>query len=138
MFEKYYKRIQFLMHNPLWGSYLMWAYKKGFEDLKKDGLHPNFSSKSFTALLCGTAGSTTSKTFAKYVFSKNPEAKLIILDLGEGQINDSKEVLTKMFPGKNVIYLCEDALKTSLSKKSVDYIETDGIFEFFSYSDISK
>src|SRR3989338_9463761 len=125
MFERYYKRIRFLMHNPLWGFYLGWAYKKGFEDLKKEGFKPDFSSKKFTALLCGTAGSTTSKTFAKYIFSKNPKAKLIILDLGEDQIRDSEKVLTKIFPGKDITYLCEDALKTSIPKKSIDYIETD-------------
>ncbi len=126
------------MHNPIWAFYLKKAYESNIPDLKKSNFNPIISSQNFTALLCGTAGSTTSKTFARYIFSRNPKTKLIILDKGDEQIEDSKKTLNSLFPSKNIIYLCEDALKTSLPRESIDYIETDGLFEFFSYKDLGK
>lgn len=132
MSQNYYLRFQIISHNPLWRTYLRWAYQKCIDDIKNKGYKVDFLRRDFTALLCGTSGEITSLEFVNFVFSKNPEAKIIILDISSIQLEKSKNILSKKFPKAKIKYIQSDANDTSIKNQSVDYIETDGLLEYFS------
>jgi len=134
--EKYYSRFKIVSHNLFWKIYLRWAYKKCIEDLKKVSHDFNFSKKDFTALLCGTSGDVTSQEFVKFVFSKNPNAEVRILDVSLTQLEKSKEVLSEKFLNAKIRYILSDAKATQIEDNSIDYLETDGLLEYFSKEDI--
>ncbi|MCA9372216.1 class I SAM-dependent methyltransferase [Candidatus Woesebacteria bacterium] len=87
-------------------------------------------------MLCGTSGERTSSIFVDFVLSKNNQAKIIILDISEMQLTESKKLLTKLFPKADIEYIKADAKKTSLISESIDFIETDGFFEYFNSKDL--
>ena len=136
MKTSYYKRMQFFTSNPLWRRYLSWAYQCCVDDLKKIGYQPDFTKDNFTALLSGTSGETTSMQFAKFVFDKNPNAKIIILDIVPEQLERSRAVLSINYPDKNIEHILSDAKQTPLESDSIDYIETDGFLEYFLGEDL--
>jgi len=106
------------------------------DDLKKIGYQPDFTKDNFTALLSGTSGETTSMQFAKFVFDKNPNAKIIILDIVPEQLERSRAVLSINYPDKNIEHILSDAKQTPLESDSIDYIETDGFLEYFLGEDL--
>lgn len=131
MAKSYYKRMQIITSNPIWKKYLSWAYQKCIDDFRKISFQPDFSTDNFTALLCGTSGEVTSEQFLKFIFNKNPEAKIIILDISSEQLEKSKIKLSQKYPHKDIVHLLSDAKHTQLNNESVDYIETDGFLEYF-------
>lgn len=88
-------------------------------------------------MLCGTSGARTATNFVQFVLSKNPHAKIIILDISETPIEQSKNALTLKFPEANIHYIRSDAKNSNLPARSVDYIESDAFFEFFNASDLT-
>ena len=137
MHSKYYTRFKIISYNPFWKIYLRWAYQKCIDDFQKINYKANFFKKGFTALLCGTSGEVTSTEFVSFVLSKNPKARIIILDIAPKQLERSRIVLSKKFPNAKIKYIQADAKNIPLKDESIDYIETDGILEYFSKGDMN-
>jgi len=136
MTKSYYQRMRFFTANPFWKMYLSWAYQQCTDDLQRISYRPNFLSDNFTALLCGTSGEITSLQFARFVFEKNPKARIIVLDFAQEQLKKSEDILSMKYPDKNINYVLSDAKRTPFEDKSIDYIETDGFLEYFYANDL--
>lgn len=137
-FQDWQKKFDLVTNNGVWRFYLRWVYKKCIQDLSDWGSPVKFNKVDFTALLCGTAGAATSKEFIDFILSHNPQAKIIILDLGENQIKDSKRMVKNHYPSSNIECIQADARSIPLKSSSIDLIETDGVFEFMSGNDVKK
>ena len=86
----------------------------------------------FTTLLCGTSGEITTDEFIKSVYSVNPKAKIIIIDLGKEQIDSVIKLINRSYTSKNIIIKQADALNLDfIPTSTIDWIETDGFFCFF-------
>jgi len=135
-FQVWQTRFQKVTDNNLWTAYLRWAYQKCVSDFADWSSPVNFMVPGFTAMLCGTAGATTSREFVAYVLGQNPQAKIIILDIGAKQIEDSQSMVRAHFPNADITCLQADARLMPVPDNSVDLIETDGVFEFMSGPDV--
>lgn len=129
----YYRSFRIVIGTPLWRIYLQWAYIKCIEDLDKLGFKPNFTKKKFTCLLCGVGNETTADEFIRFVAKRNPRVRIIIIDIGEEQIEAVKKLVKNKYPNLDIEVKKINALKlnTFIEKNSVDWIETDGLFEYF-------
>ncbi|MBI3379347.1 hypothetical protein HY029_01170 [Candidatus Gottesmanbacteria bacterium] len=129
----YYRNFKIVLGNPLWRIYLQWAYKTGIQDLEKLRVKPNFSKKDFTALLCGVGNENTADEFIKFILERNEKAKIIIIDIGNEQIEAVKKLVATEYPNINIVVKQTDVLKLGayLGKSSIDWIETDGFLEYF-------
>lgn len=136
----YYKNFRIVIGTPLWRVYLKWVYPISIKDFEKLGFNPDFQKKYFKALLCGVGNEMTADEFIKFVFSKNKQAKIYIIDLGEEQIAAVKKLVEQKYQGANIIIKRIDALdlEMMIKPKSIDWIETDGLFEFFDYESLEK
>lgn len=90
----------------------------------------DIEKERFTALLCGTCGEVTSSIFVEHILRFNNHARIIILDLGDAQIKHSKEMTSKKFPDADVSYVVADARNSGLPAASIDFIDTDFMFEY--------
>lgn len=137
MNAEYYKRFKFFTENKYWEKYLQWAYPTCLNDLSRLHFKPDLAVEGFTALLCGTSGETTALNFAKFVLSHNKRAKIIILDISESQITQSRTALKNVYPNADIKCIIADALHTGLESESINYIETDAFFEFFNSDELT-
>ena len=104
------------------------------------GFPSNFTKKDFTVLLCGVGNESTAELFIEFVKQRSPQAKIIIIDLGEEQIAAVKKLVEKKY-AKLPIFVKQInalALQEMLATESIDWIETDGFLEFFDHASIQK
>ena len=88
--------------------------------------------KNTTCLLCGVSGEITANEFIKFVLKNNYDCRIIIIDLGQEQIESVKRLVKEKYPGANIFVKQANALKLEFIKdKSIDWIDTDGFFSFF-------
>lgn len=126
--DDFYKRYQrYLSSTPIFSNYIRWVYKKTNTDIKQLNLQSNYNN----VLLCGTCGEITSLLFVKNILSINPKAHITILDYGEAQVQNSKLAIEKKYPNADVQYIVSDARSTIIEDQSIDYIDTDYMFEYF-------
>ncbi len=127
----FYKRYRiFLSSNPLFPRYIRWVYKKTLDDLQRAKMSLPVTKPNFTALLCGTCGEITSGIFVDHILRLNPNAKIVVLDYGEEQVNQSKKSIDTKFPEAHVSYVVADARNSGIPDASVDFIDTDFMFEY--------
>jgi len=136
----YYRKFRIVIGTPLWRLYLRWAYKKCVCDVKKLDFYPDFIKKDFTCLLCGVGNETTADEFIKFVTERNPSPKIIIIDIGDEQIAAVKKLIAKKYLNLNIKVKKINALrlKTFIKKNTIDWIETDGFFEYFDDKSLKK
>ena len=129
----YYRKFKIVIGSPPWRVYLRWAYNRGIKDLTKLKFKPLFNKKDFTALLCGVGNEVTADEFIKFVVKKNSKAKIIIIDMGEEQINAVKNLVESKYSEVDIQIKKIDALQLNnfISEQSIDWIETDGFLEYF-------
>lgn len=128
----FYQKFKIVSTFPFWPNYLKWVYKKTITDSTDLGVTPLNKRKNFTCLLCGVSGEITANEFIKFVLSNNPGSKIIIIDLGEEQIQSVKKLIKEKFSDINIDVKQANALNLNFIKdKSIDWIDTDGFFSFF-------
>ncbi len=128
----YYKRFQLVTHFFLWPRLLAWFYRKGMDDVKSLGLKPDFNKEDFSCLLCGVSGEITAEVFINFVISKNKQANIIIIDLGEEQVAAVQSLVNRKYKDHNISVKQMNVLDISKHFKpnSFDWIETDGLVEY--------
>lgn len=136
----YYKNFGLILKNPLWRLYLRWRYQRSIDDFAKLNFLPNFSKKDFSCLLCGVGNEVTAEEFIKFILKRNPDPNIWMIDLGEEQIDAIKRMVNKKFPDLKIKIKQINALglNSLIKEHSIDWIETDGLFEFFDNSSIRK
>jgi len=136
----YYKRFGIILGNPLWRVYLRWRYQKSIEDFKKLSFIPNFNKQNFSCLLCGVGNEATAEEFIEFVMKKSQNPHIWIIDLGQEQIVAVQRMIKQKYPYLNINVKQINALDLSelIKLKSIDWIETDGFFEFFDNNSIRK
>lgn len=136
----YYKNFGLILGNPLWRLYLKWRYKQSINDFQELNFQPNFDNPNFTCLLCGVGNETTAEEFTNFVLKRNKSPNILIIDLGKEQIDAVKKMVDKNFPNVKITIKQTDALKlnTIIKPNSINWIETDGLFEFFNNDSIKK
>lgn len=136
----YYKNFGLILGNPVWRLYLRWRYKQSINDFSQLKFQPDFSKPNFTCLLCGVGNEVTAEEFIKFTLNKNKSPIILIIDLGKEQIDAVQKTVDKNFPDFNIALKQIDALKLNkhIKPHSVDWIETDGLFEFFDNESIRK
>lgn len=137
---KYYHRFQPFISNPLWRRYLRWAYSKGLNDVVKNLHHQSPLTAKPNVLLCGVGSIVTAEEFIRFALNQAPQAKITIIDLRPDQILQIKHKVLPRFPHSDVSAKTLNALLLPqiIKEKSLDWIETDAIFEFFSTKDLRK
>jgi len=130
----YYRRFRIIIGTPIFRIYLRWAYGRCLDDLKRLNFTPNFKKQNFTALLCGVGNESTADALIRFVLERNPKAKIYIIDLGKDQVVAVKTLIKNKYPNLPVYVKQMDALNLSawIPKNTVDWIETDWLFAFFS------
>ena len=136
----YYKNFKIVIGTSLWRLYFRWAYKKCIADFNKLNFFPNFTAPDFTCLLCGVGNEVTAEEFIKFVLKRNQRPNIWMIDLGKEQIDAIKKMIDRKFPNLNINLKQIDALKLNslIKPRSIDWIETDGLFEFFDNYSIRK
>lgn len=136
----YYKRFGIVLGNPLWRQYLRWRYRKSINDFNKLNFTPNFDKQNFTCLLCGVGNEVTAEEFINFVLKRNANPNIWMIDLGQEQIAAVKKMVIEKFPKYNIYLKQIDALELIklIKRHSVDWIETDGLFEFFDNDSIRQ
>jgi len=128
----FYKKFQIFSKFPFWPNYLRWVYSKAIQDASALGAISISKRKNFTCLLCGVSGEITAKEFIEFVLKMNSKSKIIIIDLGEEQIQSVKRLVKKHFANSDIQIKQANALDLGFIKdKSIDWIDTDGFFSFF-------
>ncbi len=136
----YYKNFGLVLRNPLWRVYIKWVLKCSIEDFEKLNFKPNFNKKNFACLLCGVGNESTAEEFIKFVLTRNKKPIIWIIDLGSEQINAMKKMARLIFPDVKINIRQINALELEkiIKSKTIDWIETDGLFEFFDNSSLRK
>ena len=136
----YYKNFKIVLSSRIFQNYLLWAYRKGIEDLAKLNFHPNFSKADFAVLLCGVGYEGTADLFIKFVTQRNPKAKIWIVDLGEEQIAAVDKLVKEKYLDLDITVKRINALELEalIPKASLDWIETDGFLQFFDSLSLEK
>lgn len=136
----YYNGFKIIIGSPLWRIYLRWRYNQSINDFKKLNFLPNFKKRDFSCLLCGVGNEVTADEYIRFVLQKNVKPKIWIIDLGEEQVVAVKEMVQKKYSNINIIVKQIDALNLNeiIKQNSIDWIETDGLFEFFDNSSIQR
>lgn len=131
----YYHRFKIVIGAPIFRIYLRWAYGRCIDDLKHLNFIQNFKKQNFTALLCGVGNENTADVFIRFVLDRSPKAKIFIIDLGKEQVAAVKKLVKDKYSGHQIFVKQMDALNLTawISPKTVDWIETDWIFAFFSH-----
>ncbi len=109
-------------------------------DLRKIEFEPNWRRKRFTALLCGVGNEVTADEYIGFVLEKNQNASIWIIDLGDEQIRAVREMVNAKYKDKSIVIRKTDALELGklIANHSVDWIETDAVWEFFDYSGLER
>lgn len=136
----YYRRFSIIIGTPLWRWYISKQYQRGIEDLGKLGREPEFGKKRFTALLCGVGNEATAEEFIKFVYEKNHTATILIIDMGEEQVRAVKKSISERYMDKRISVVKTNALDLEklIKPGTVDWIETDGFWEYFDYDGLGK
>ncbi|MBI2009840.1 MAG: hypothetical protein HYS86_01545 [Candidatus Chisholmbacteria bacterium] len=137
---KYYNRFQPFISNPLWRLYIRWAYHTSLSDLGKLSHQSPFQTNKPSVLLCGVGSLVTAEEFIRFTLNQNSEAKIIIVDLRPQQIKQIKRLALQKFPKTNVKAQKLNALHLLkiIPLQSLDWIETDALFEFLSPSELKR
>lgn len=138
--KDYYRRFGIVLGSPIFPVYLRWAYSQGLKDVKQLGISPDFSKKNFTCLLSGCGNEQTADTFIQFVISQNKKAKIYIIDLGLEQIKAIKKMVASKYKNLAIEVWQTNALdlRKIIKKDSLDWIETDGVMEFFDSPSLQK
>ncbi len=136
----YYKKFRIVIGTPLWRIYLRWAYKTCISDFRKLNFVPNFSKQEFTCLLCGVGNEVTADEFIRFVLERNKNPHIWIIDLGNEQLSAVRHMIEKKYPSVNITIKEINALDLAsiIKPNSIDWIETDGVFEFFHVASLKK
>lgn len=136
---KYYRRFQPFISNPLWRRYLRWAYSKGLNDVKNLHHQSPLTAKP-NVLLCGVGSIVTAEEFIRFALNQAPQAKITIIDLRPEQILQIKHLVIPQFPQSNISAVTINALLLPqiIKEKSLNWIETDALFEFLSPNELKK
>jgi len=136
----YYKKFGTVLKNPIFIAYLEWAYRKGLADLARLNVKTNFHKTNFTCLLCGVGNEHTADQFIKFVIKRNIQAKIWIVDLGEEQIEAITKLVKEKYINRDITVIKINALRLEkiIPNESLDWIETDGVLEFFDDSSLEK
>ncbi|MBI4225900.1 hypothetical protein HY612_02195 [Candidatus Roizmanbacteria bacterium] len=129
----YYRRFKIIIGSPLWRIYLKRAYRKCIEGLRQLNFVPDFNKKDFTCLLSGAGNETTADEFIKFVIARNRKAGIIIIDIGDEQIEAVKRLVQNKYQSLNIKVKQINALDLTsfIQKNNIDWIETDGFLEYF-------
>jgi hypothetical protein len=136
----YYKNFNIVLGTPLWRLYLKWRYSQSIADFSKLHYIPFFDKKDFSCLLCGVGNEVTAEEFIKFVLKRNQQPYIWIIDLGKEQIYAVQKMISQKFPNYDIKTKQIDALKLEklIIPHSIDWIETDGLFEFFDNASIKQ
>lgn len=127
--KDFYKKFQIVSHLPGWSFYLKKVYQLAQVDSQKFGIKPLLDRSNITCFLCGVSGEITADEYIKFVLEINKNAHIIIIDLGENQINNVLKLVKSKYSNKNIEVKRVNALNLSFIKsESVDWIDTDGFF----------
>jgi predicted SAM-dependent methyltransferase len=82
----------------------------------------------------------TADEYIGFVLRKNPDARIWIIDLGEEQIIAVKKMVKSKYKGEDIIVKQVNALDLEKIVKlvSIDWIETDAVWEFFDYKSLKQ
>jgi hypothetical protein len=140
MGRDYYQRFGIVLGNPLFPIYLRWAYRQGLKDVGSLGRKVDFGKKDFSCLLSGCGNEQTADTFIQFVIHRNKKAKIYIIDLGQEQINAIKKLVVSKYGKLDITIQLINALdlKKIIKMGSLDWIETDGVMEFFDSNSLGK
>lgn len=140
MGKDYYQRFGIILGNPLFPIYLRWAYKQGLKDIESLGKRVDFNKKDFSCLLSGCGNEQTADTFIQFVIQRNKMAKIFIIDLGGEQIDAIKKLVVTKYKNLDIIVQQINALDLEkiIKSKSLDWIETDGVMEYFDSPSLKK
>ncbi|MBI5358889.1 methyltransferase domain-containing protein [Candidatus Amesbacteria bacterium] len=138
--KNYYQRFGVVLGNPFFPIYLRWAYNQGIKDVESLGKRVNFEKQDFSCLLSGCGNEQTADTFIQFVIKRNKNAKIYIIDLGKEQVKAIKKLVISKYKNFDVVVQQINALdlKKIISPKSLDWIETDGVMEFFDHKSLEK
>lgn len=136
----YYENFRIVIGTPLWRVYLRWVYAESIEDFKKLKFNPDFNKEDFSCLLCGVGNEVTADEFIKFTLQKNKEAKIWIIDLGDEQTEAVRKLVEQKYQAANMNIKKINALDLGklIKEYSIDWIETDGLFEFFDNESLGK
>jgi len=136
----YYKRFGLVLGNPLWRLYLRWRYSRSIDDFSRLGFTPRLNEPGFTSLLCGVGNEVTAQEFIEFILKRNNSPHIWIIDLGKEQIDAVKRLINQKYPHLHIDIKQIHALdlNTLIKPNTVDWIETDGLFEFFDNNSIRK
>jgi len=131
--KNFYRKFQIVSKLPLWTSYLHRVYRDAIQDATKLKAQDALSDKpNFTCLLCGVSGEITAREYLNFVLEIKPKCKIIVIDLGQDQVNSVRQMVKREFPKANIEVKQANALNLNfIGDKSIDWIDTDGFFSFF-------
>lgn len=129
----YYRRFQLITHLFFFRSLIRSAYARGVGDLARLGVTPKFTRSDFACLLCGVSGEITAEEFIEFVLAKNQKAKITIIDYGEEQVAAVQKLVSAKYADRDIAVMQLNALKLTerFGPRSFDWIETDGLIEYF-------
>lgn len=135
--KNFYKKFQLISKLPFWENYLRCVYGQAIQDAKQLDAGSINNRSNFTCLLCGVSGEITARKFINFVLKYNSKSKIIIIDIGQDQINSVKKLIKEEFPKSNIEVKQANALNLSFIKNnSIDWIDTDGFFSFFNENEL--
>jgi len=110
------------------------------KDLSVLNYSPKFKRKGFTALLCGVGNEGTADVFIKFLTTRNPKAKIIIIDLGKERIENVNKLVKEKHSSLDIFVKQINALSLQkiIKNGTIDWIEKDGFLEFFDKKSLSK
>lgn len=130
--KDFYRKFKIISYFPLWPFYLRWVYGKTLKDTQTLGVTSILTRKNPTILLCGVSGEITANEFIRFVLKNNNKSKIIIIDLGEEQIESVSRLVNEKYPRAHISIKQKNALDLGFIKdNSIDWIDTDGFFSFF-------
>lgn len=91
-------------------------------------------------MLCGVGNEATADEFIKFVLSKNRNPKIIIIDIANEQIKAVERLKKAKYKRLNIKIKRINALNLGsyIRTSSLDWIETDGFFEYFDSKSLEK
>ena len=138
MIPAYYKRFRIFTHSVIWKIYISNSLTNSLYDLDALGRSSIFEKPGFTAMQCGTSGFKTSKCFFDFLLKRNSDCRIIVLDKSNYPLNEIKRNVHRKYSGIKFSFIQCDALSIPIADASVDYIETDSFFQFFSLTALNQ
>ena len=130
--KNFYKKFRLITTLPFWSSYLRTVYRQTVQDSLDLGIISITKRKNPTILLCGVSGEITANEFITFILKNNRDSNIIVIDLGQEQIDSVKRLVKEKFSNANIYIKRANALNLGfITDKSIDWIDTDGFFSFF-------